>query len=256
MSVQQRAQPTDCGQRAERLGSGAEPACQQKILNVGNAFLFLCCAGRRADDLGPRRLVVTCGQPIELGRKNKIDNCNYRHHTLNVQDPSIPARATHSLACHARLEGREPGDRPPQDERMHVMRALVRVDRLEVDQMAHYVELIRDAVAAEHVAALARDVEGLAARVALDERDHLGGELAAVLCAADGEGGVEPEGELGDTVGELELRVGHALHWVRERKKGQGDKKGKGQLYHVTRRGGEYIQMDYAKRWPWVRWDD
>ena len=51
----------------------------------------------------------------------------------------------------------------------------VRVDGLEVHAVSDDVVLVADAVAAEHVAALAGDVERFAARVALDERDHLRG---------------------------------------------------------------------------------
>jgi hypothetical protein len=51
-----------------------------------------------------------------------------------------------------RLEGREAGDRAPEDQRMHVVRALVGVDHFEVDHVARNAELVADAVAAQHVA--------------------------------------------------------------------------------------------------------
>src|SRR4051794_32498801 len=59
-----------------------------------------------------------------------------------------------------------------EDQRMNVMRALVGVDRLQVGQHPHYVELVRDAVATVHVARHAGDVERLAAIVALEQRDR------------------------------------------------------------------------------------
>ncbi len=46
---------------------------------------------------------------------------------------------------------------------MHVVRALVGVHHLEVDHVARDAELIRDAIAAQHVAGGAGDVERLAA---------------------------------------------------------------------------------------------
>ena len=51
---------------------------------------------------------------------------------------------------------------------MDVMSAFVRVDRFEIHHMANDVKLIRDAVAAVHVAGGAGDVERLAAIVALE----------------------------------------------------------------------------------------
>jgi ribosomal protein L18E len=49
--------------------------------------------------------------------------------------------------------------RPPKNQRMHIMRPLVGVHRLEVDHVPDDVVLVVDAVAAVHVARHARDVE-------------------------------------------------------------------------------------------------
>src|SRR5262245_16521122 len=65
----------------------------------------------------------------------------------------------------------QPGLCAPQDQRVHVVRALVGVDGLEVRGVAHDVVLDLDAVAAVHVAGRARNVERLAAVVALDDGD-------------------------------------------------------------------------------------
>jgi len=46
-----------------------------------------------------------------------------------------------------------------------VVRAFVGIDDLEVDDMADDAELVGDAVAAEHIAREARDLQRLAARV-------------------------------------------------------------------------------------------
>src|SRR4029079_7982016 len=70
-------------------------------------------------------------------------------------------------------ECRDAGDGATENERVDVVGAFVSIDGLEVDEMAHYLELSRDAVAAMHVAGGAGDVEGLAGVVALDERDGL-----------------------------------------------------------------------------------
>src|SRR3954451_7166036 len=84
----------------------------------------------------------------------------------------------------------QPRLRPPQDQRVDVVRALVGVHGLEVLRDAHDVVFLLDAVAAVHVASLAGDVERLAAVVALDQRDRLRRELALVEEAPGAERGV------------------------------------------------------------------
>src|SRR5215204_4580461 len=104
----------------------------------------------------------------------------------------------------------QPRLRPPEDQRVNVVGALVGVHGLEVLRHAHDVVLLLDAVAAVHVAGLAGDVERLAAVVALDQRDRLGRELALVEEAPGPERGVQAERDLGLHVGELllhELRL-------------------------------------------------
>src|SRR5712672_2730148 len=61
----------------------------------------------------------------------------------------------------------DPGLGAAENQGVDVVGALVGVDGLEVRQHAHDVELVGDAVAAMHVAREARDVERLAAIVAL-----------------------------------------------------------------------------------------
>ncbi len=55
----------------------------------------------------------------------------------------------------------DPRDRTSEDQRMHIMRTLVRVHRLQILRMAHHLEFAGDAVAAVHVAGDAGDVQGL-----------------------------------------------------------------------------------------------
>lgn len=70
-------------------------------------------------------------------------------------------------------EGLDAGDGAAEDEGVDVVRALVGVDGLQVHDVPDDVVLVLDAVAAEHVAAGARNVQRFAARVALQQRDHL-----------------------------------------------------------------------------------
>src|SRR5690349_4532083 len=71
-------------------------------------------------------------------------------------------------------ECREPGLRAAENEGMNVVRALISVDGLEIEQMTDHVIFVDDAVAAMHIARHARDVERLAGRVAFENRDHFG----------------------------------------------------------------------------------
>src|SRR3546814_2778778 len=85
-------------------------------------------------------------------------------------------------------------------------------DLLEVHDVADHVELVGDPVAAMHVAGLAGEVEGLAAGVALAERDRLGRRLAGVQQAAELQAGLQADGHLGLHVGELLLAERSAEH--------------------------------------------
>src|SRR6185437_8067368 len=89
--------------------------------------------------------------------------------------------------------------------------------------MTNNVILALDAVAAVHVAREARDLERLAAIVALHERDQLRGGLALIEQPADAQHRLQPESDLGLHIRELpleELRLRdrtpelHALHSV------------------------------------------
>ena len=56
---------------------------------------------------------------------------------------------------------------------MNVVRSFVRIDSLQVHDVSDNVVLVRDTVAAEHIAALTGNVQRFAARIALQQRDHL-----------------------------------------------------------------------------------
>src|SRR5262245_56173000 len=66
-------------------------------------------------------------------------------------------------------------------------------------------ELVADAVAAEHVARDARDLQLLAARIALHDRRDLDGRRAFVLHPAEPEAPLQAERDVGQHVGELLL---------------------------------------------------
>ena len=77
------------------------------------------------------------------------------------------------------------GDGAAEDEGVDVVGTLISVHGFQVRGVAHHMIFDLDAVAAVHVAGDARDVERLAAIVALDERDHLGREFSLVHQTAD-----------------------------------------------------------------------
>ena len=93
---------------------------------------------------------------------------------------------------------------------MDIVRALVSVHRFQVRHVAEHDVLVRDTVAAVHVACSARDLQRLAAVVPLDERDHLGGGAAFVHEAPDAERGLQARG-----VEELSRLLAHADRRVR-----------------------------------------
>src|SRR5262245_13099398 len=95
--------------------------------------------------------------------------------------------------------------RAAEDESVDVVRALVGVDHLEVDDVADDAELIRNSVAAEHVARGARDVERLAAGIPFHDRGDLDRGRAFVLHTAKAQAALEAERDLGLHVGELLL---------------------------------------------------
>ena len=68
---------------------------------------------------------------------------------------------------------------------MHIMRALIGIHRLKVLSVAHDMIFRHDPVAAVHVARSPRDIERLAAIVALYQRNHLG-RAAPILKHATG----------------------------------------------------------------------
>src|SRR6266480_6990083 len=85
------------------------------------------------------------------------------------------ARIAGSLEKAAELGGKglDAGLRAAEDQGVDVVRAFVGIDHLQVDDVADDAELVGDAVAAQHIAREARDLQRLAARVALHDRGDL-----------------------------------------------------------------------------------
>src|SRR5690606_27028297 len=102
-----------------------------------------------------------------------------------------------------RREGLDAGLGAAQDEGVDVVGALIGIDRLQVHDMTDDMVFIRYAVAAVHVARHAGDVQGLAAGVALDQRDRLRGELALILQAPGLQASQEADGNFRLHVGKL-----------------------------------------------------
>mmetsp|Transcript_35208 Transcript_35208/g.76184 ORF Transcript_35208/g.76184 Transcript_35208/m.76184 type:complete len:241 (-) Transcript_35208:211-933(-) len=88
---------------------------------------------------------------------------------------------------------------------MDVVRSFVSVHGLEVAGVADDVVLVGNAVATVHVTALPRDLQGLAAVVALDDGDHLRGGLALVLEAPDLKASMKTQSDLRELVCHLDL---------------------------------------------------
>src|SRR5438309_2611326 len=93
-------------------------------------------------------------------------------------------------------EGLDPGLRAAEDQRVDVVRAFVGVDDLEVDDVADDAEFVGDAVAAEHVARGAGDVERLSTRISLQNGRNLRRGASLVLHAAEPQAALQAERDL------------------------------------------------------------
>src|SRR3954452_18016703 len=103
-------------------------------------------------------------------------------------------------------EGRDPRDRLTEDQRVHLVRALVREHGLEVVGVAQDRILERDAVGAEHGAGAAGHLHRGRDVVVLAEGDLLGTELARVLQPPEVERQQRALPDLDGHLGELGLR--------------------------------------------------
>ncbi|NRP42844.1 hypothetical protein XMM3392_003255 [Aliiroseovarius sp. xm-m-339-2] len=99
---------------------------------------------------------------------------------------------------------------------MHVMGAFIGVHRLKVHHVTDHVEVLADAVAAMHVTGQTRDIQRLAAIVALDQRHHLGRGFGFVHQATDAQSGLQAQGDLGLHIGQFQLEQLHLRQGLAE----------------------------------------
>jgi len=88
---------------------------------------------------------------------------------------------------------------------MHIVRSFVGVDHFQIDQVAGHAVFVADAVAAQHVARHAGDVQRLAATVALHDRGDFSGSGAFVLHPPQAQATLQAQGDFGLHVGQLLL---------------------------------------------------
>ena len=165
---------------------------------------------RRHEPLRIQRQVVV----VALRPAAQMNEGALRGETFEVErDPDAirRRRAEVVVELHASVPAFISGERrdarlcATEDQRVDVVRAFVRIDGLEVQQVPDHVELVDDAVAAVHVARHPRDLERLAAGIALHDRRDLRRRLAFVLHPAEAQAALQPERDLGLHVGELFL---------------------------------------------------
>ena len=88
---------------------------------------------------------------------------------------------------------------------MDVVRAFVSGDRFQIDHVADDAKLVGDAVAAQHVAGVAGDLQRLAGAVAFHQRDQLRCAAAVVHHAAKAQRALDAEGDFALHVDQLFL---------------------------------------------------
>src|SRR6476661_3368398 len=113
--------------------------------------------------------------------------------------------STSTTARTGSAEGRMPGDRLAQDQRVHLDGPLVGEHRLEVVHVPDHGVLQRDAVGAEDGARRTADLEGLAHVVELADADLLRSQQPLVLEPPEVQREEHALGELDRHVGELLL---------------------------------------------------
>src|SRR3954447_11051973 len=88
---------------------------------------------------------------------------------------------------------------------MNIVRPLVGVDRLQIDQMTDDMEFVMNSVTAVHVAREPGDIERLAAIIALQQRNRFRRAALLILESAEPETGVQTQRDLGLHIDELLL---------------------------------------------------
>ena len=88
---------------------------------------------------------------------------------------------------------------------MHIMRALISVDRFKVNGVAHDVIFTGNAVAAMHIARLAGNIQSLADIIAFDDGHHFGRKAAFIHQPPDAQAGLIAQRNFGLHIGEFFL---------------------------------------------------
>ena len=88
-------------------------------------------------------------------------------------------------------EGLQAGLRPTEDQRMHIMGTFIGIDGFQIDHVSHDMIIGGNAICAMHIASGARDIEGFAAAIAFDQRDHLRRGAPFVEQSADPQAGLQ-----------------------------------------------------------------
>src|SRR5215831_13891175 len=92
-----------------------------------------------------------------------------------------------------------------EDQRVDIVRALVGVHRLQVREHAHHMVFLGNAVAAVHIARKPRDIERLAAIIALHQRDRRWRRFARFEHAPKPQRSLQPNSNFGLHIGKLLL---------------------------------------------------
>merc|ERR1719370_1453284 len=102
-------------------------------------------------------------------------------------------------------EGRDTSYTSAKNEGMNILGALVCVHCFQVHHMPDHVVFVADAVASQHVPALACNGQSFSTVVPLQQGDHLGHHLALFLQATKLEARVKAKGNLGNCIRQLLL---------------------------------------------------
>ena len=88
---------------------------------------------------------------------------------------------------------------------MHIVRALVGVDRFQIYHVAHHVELVGDTICSKHIARDAGDIERLTARIAFDDRGNFVRGVTFIFHASQPQTCAKPDTNFSHHIGELFL---------------------------------------------------
>jgi len=164
--------------------------------------------GGRCEPIGPGRMhdPFDTPEPARLVRAQSSGIEPQKAYGDNTKP--VPIDTPKAARIDLRMRSAEGGNArlgTAEDQRMDVVRALVGIHRLEVHAVADHMVFVGDAISAVHVAGDARDRQGLAAIVALEQGDGLGCQPSFVHQAPGTKTALQPQRDLRLHVGELQL---------------------------------------------------